>query len=376
MKTIIPFVTSLSLCFFALCLSSCSDDDDEVEPSLSVSPTSVSVAAEGGSFSVTVTSNVEYTVSVSDDWLTLDSDSDGSLSFTAAANSAESSRTATITISAEEVSGTVKVAQEGVSLSVDPTSVSVAAEGGSFSVTVTSNVEYTVSVSDEWLTLDSDSDGSLSFTATANSAGARAATITISAGEASSTVDVTQEGAYDVSGTIDGYEYVDLGLSVKWAVHNVGAESPEDYGDYYAWGEIETKSTYKNTNSDTYGESIDDISGNSGYDVACARWGESWRIPTYDECNELCTDCTWTWTTMNEVKGYEVTGVNGNSIFLPAAGYMSNSSVGSSGSNGSYWTSTPGSNSSYAYQLLFYSSSYEVYLSARYFGYPVRPVSE
>lgn len=179
--------------------------------------------------------------------------------------------------------------------------------------------------------------------------------------------------------TIDynGYEAVDLGLSVKWATMNVGAESPEDYGNYYAWGEIETKSTYTSSNSVTYGVDMDDISGNAEYDAATANWGGSWRIPTSDELNELVDECTWEWTTLNDINGYLVTGENDNSIFLPAAGCRYGSSLNHVGSDGYYLSSTPfGSTTYYAYDLYFCSSYQSVYYYlSRYHGRSVRPVT-
>lgn len=95
------------------------------------------------------------------------------------------------------------------------------------------------------------------------------------------------------------HEYVDLGLpsGTKWATCNVGANIPEEYGDFYAWGEITTKSEYTTENCVTYGESMDDISGNPNYDVARAKWGGSWRMPTKSEMRELVYNCNWTWTT-------------------------------------------------------------------------------
>ena len=175
---------------------------------------------------------------------------------------------------------------------------------------------------------------------------------------------------------IDGYVAVDLGLSVKWATCNVGADSPEDYGNYYAWGEMETKSSYSKSNSDTYGVDLDDISGSAEYDVATANWGDSWRMPTYAEIEELLSDCTWEWTAQNNVNGYLVTGSNGNSIFLPAAGFRRGSSLNSAGSSGYYWSSTSsGSGSGTAYYLYFFSGHYEESFAYRYRGHTVRPVS-
>ena len=175
----------------------------------------------------------------------------------------------------------------------------------------------------------------------------------------------------------NGHEYVDLGLSVKWATCNVGASKPEDYGNYYAWGEITTKSSYTESNSKTYGKSMGDIAGNSSYDAARANWGGSWRMPTKAEMQELIDRCAWTWTTQNGVKGYKVTGPNGNSIFLPAAGDRSGSSLNYAGSDGYYWSSTPGGYYHSNACFLYFDSSERFYESnSRYIGQSVRPVVE
>ena len=179
---------------------------------------------------------------------------------------------------------------------------------------------------------------------------------------------------------------VDLGLSVYWASCNVGATSPEEYGDYFAWGETTTKSDYSSATSVTYGLSITELEsrgiiGSDGnltaaYDAATANWGGSWRMPTLDEMKELLNKCTWEWTTQNGVYGRKVTGPNGNSIFLPAAGYRDGTSLSNAGSVGYYWSATPYSSSRYAYYLYFDSGDYDWFSCGRYNGFPVRPVSE
>ncbi len=181
------------------------------------------------------------------------------------------------------------------------------------------------------------------------------------------------------SGYINGHEYVDLGLpsGLKWATCNVGASSPSGYGNYYAWGETSTKSEYTPSNSKTYGDSsYGNIGGNSGTDAACANWGSTWRLPTKAECEELKDRCTWTWTTQGGHNGYKVKGPNGNTIFLPAAGFRSGTSLIIAGDRGYYWISTPYSDSSYAYYLYFNNSDRDVDWDSRYDGRSVRPVSE
>ena len=178
---------------------------------------------------------------------------------------------------------------------------------------------------------------------------------------------------------INGYAAVDLGLSVLWATCNIGADSPEDYGDYFAWGETETKDTFNIDTSVTYHVSMSDISGNAEYDAATANRGGSWRMPTYDEMKELVDSCTWTWTVNSLVYyGYKVTSnVNGNSIYLPAANFLYETSFSVPIPYGSYWSSTPStSDASSAFALYFYDSYSGVHSNLRYYGRSVRPVSD
>ena len=152
---------------------------------------------------------------------------------------------------------------------------------------------------------------------------------------------VNRTNTYAATGAINGHEYVDLGLSVKWATCNVGASSPEDYGDYYAWGETETKASYDEDNCETWEKKIGDIGGTSR-DVARVKWGGPWRLPTLDEIRELEDNCDYEWTTLNGVKGVKYTSrKNGNSIFLPAAGWRRGTSLDGAGEYGDYWGSTP-----------------------------------
>ena len=152
---------------------------------------------------------------------------------------------------------------------------------------------------------------------------------------------------------------VDLGLSVKWATCNVGANKPEEYGDYYAWGETEPKdfyfwSTYKYCDGayKSLTKYTDSACGKDGFsdnksvldpedDVAHVKWGGNWRIPTKDELEELRTKCTWTSTTLNGVKGYSVTsnvdGYTDRSIFLPATGMRIRQWTLSTDTIGRFW---------------------------------------
>jgi len=175
----------------------------------------------------------------------------------------------------------------------------------------------------------------------------------------------------------NGHEYVDLGLSVKWATCNVGATTPYGYGNYYAWGETTTRSSYSSSN---YRYSSNPTTLPLSADAAHVNWGGSWRMPTYNELSELKNTnyCTWTWITLNGVKGYKVTSKkNGNSIFLPAGGWRSEN-LREAGSSGGYWsTSLNTSNSDGAYGVDFeWGGSVEWASYYRWYGHSIRAVCE
>lgn len=189
------------------------------------------------------------------------------------------------------------------------------------------------------------------------------------------------------------HEAVDLGLlsGIKWAVMNVGALSPEDSGYHFAWGETEPKLTYEEGNYKLY-DSVNGQEFRTEYmtkynkvdnkttleledDAAHANWGGLWRMPTEEEWGELRKYCKWTWTTINEVKGYRVTGPNGKSIFLPAAGCIHSTGPWEAGCCGYYWSSSLISRyMNGAYGLYFNLGDVGRADSFRYNGFSVRAV--
>ena len=179
---------------------------------------------------------------------------------------------------------------------------------------------------------------------------------------------------------------VDLGLSVKWASCNLGADSPEKSGNFYAWGETSPKGSYYiNTypywldanNDELYDDEemlLDfDISG-TVYDAASANLGGKWRMPTREEVGELCYDCKWKWSSINGIEGMSVTGPNGNSIFLPSAGnYVVTTHY--TGNFGLYWSSTP-QYGFYIYCLDFSPTRHIWMARSAIEGLPIRPVHD
>ncbi len=184
-----------------------------------------------------------------------------------------------------------------------------------------------------------------------------------------------------ITGKDNGHDWVDLGLSVKWATMNVGANAPQEYGLYIAWGETETKEDYS---WDTYkygGTFIGDnkTSLEKADDAAAANWGGGWVMPSQADWEEIYNNCTYEWTTQNGVNGYKITGSNGNTIFLPAAGYRRYGNPYGVGSYGYYWSSSLDEGcSSSGRSLYFYNNRYVApwfYSSdSRCYGQSVRPV--
>ncbi len=277
-----------------------------------------------------------------------------------------------------------------------------------YTVSVSATAGGTASASAESV----EEGGSVTLTATANS-GYEFVNWTLNGVVVSTenpyTVTITENSEFvanfeaeeNQSGELhNGHEYVDLGLpsGLKWATCNVGATTPEGYGDYFAWGETEPKATYDVSTYKYCNGTIDSFTkycteSDLGFDfgtednktmlelsddAARVNWGGDWRMPTGDEMEELMdtNNCTWEWTTQNGVNGYKVTSKkNGNSIFLPAAGERYNYDLNNAGSNGYYWSSSlVASYCQCASYILFYSGSVGLYDSGRISGQSVRAV--
>lgn len=194
-------------------------------------------------------------------------------------------------------------------------------------------------------------------------------------------------------GYINGHGYVDLGLpsGTKWATCNIGAKSPEEAGDYFAWGEPRAKTSYESKNSLTYNKNssllqsegvIDTISVlNKEYDAAQINWETPWKIPSKEDIEELKKECNWTWGTIGKINGFKVSGPNGKSVFLPAAGYNSGENISdASGSlyseRGHYWGATM-IGTYYGYCLNFDRDDgfkWDDGHGYKFWGYTVRPI--
>lgn len=225
-------------------------------------------------------------------------------------------------------------------------------------------------------------------------------TSSISTADVDSVTFETSDGVY----LINGHRFVDLGLpsGLLWAETNIGAETFADDGDYFAWGETASKSSYSwlkykygqsSSNITKYNEADRKTVLDKEDDAAYVNWGSSCRLPTVAEFCELVysDNCTATWTCMKNssdsiVNGYKITSKkNGNSIFLPASGYRDVDSLYGNGSHGRYWTcefytENLGSGipeaAANAYFFWFQDIGHITRAFSRYLGYPARPVAE
>ena len=196
--------------------------------------------------------------------------------------------------------------------------------------------------------------------------------------------------------TAEEHEWVDLGLpsGTLWATCNVGANSPEEAGDYFAWGETEPKESYtwetykwfydrngwpcctKYCTNELDGTVDNKTELDPEDDAASVNWGPSWRMPSQRQIFELCDQCIREVTTINGVQGIRFIGPNGNMVFLPLAGYYNKDTLNTAGTQGYYWTrSLLESLSSNAHDLSLSRYFFETWdYHERYLGYTVRPV--
>lgn len=202
--------------------------------------------------------------------------------------------------------------------------------------------------------------------------------------------NVTKSVGYGYTGKENGHEYVDLGLSVKWATCNVGAKTPSGWGDYYAWGETQIKSDYswatyfdsKDSSGKVFytyfgganGTGLKTISPASGDDIARKKWGGKWRLPNKDELAELLIRCIWEEYVYSKKRGYKITGPNGKFIFLPFSGSYDGKSNNGQNYFGSYWSSTLSETFTSNTIGLWLSKNSSFHSFDRYLGCSIRPV--
>ncbi|MBR4267532.1 MAG: hypothetical protein IKQ46_15940 [Bacteroidales bacterium] len=211
--------------------------------------------------------------------------------------------------------------------------------------------------------------------------------------------EIKSETTVDVVTEEEDYQAVDLGLSVYWCNKNLGASNSQASGYFYAFGETTPKESYtwanykhangtetditKYNTKEEFGKNIDDILTLEPEDDAVVEnLGNGWRMPDEDEFKELrnTDNCTWEWVKMENlnIAGYKITSkINGNSIFLPAAGFMNDNTLSAAGTNGNYWSrSLYPNNPNCAQELIFFNTSFVHGVNRRCYGNTIRAVKD
>ena len=349
---------------------------------------------------IPVASNVEdWTVSVAPvkkgeptDWLTAVKTDDGKAVDISVAPNQALRREAYVVLKTSDSEKKITVIQKSI-LDVSPMNVSFPYYGETTrKISVDTDSQFEITGVPDWLTVSNVSEQGFSLTASPNPTIERTAIIRVSM-TGQLTASVSRELSVYQQDPYVGHAFVDLGLpsGTLWATCNVGAESPEEYGDYFAWGEIWPKENYSWKTYELYagGDTINRTIKFSRYnfsdsyvldlndDAAQANWGGIWRMPTLEEVEEIYYNCTWRWTKRGVQHGVTVTSKkNGKSIFLPAAGYYQATTLRKAEEYGLYWSNTLSTSDKYsAHGFLFDSYNFNNSGSAdRYIGRTVRPV--
>jgi len=353
--------------------------------------------SKGGTLQISFSTNDSWTASVSDNasWLTLSSTSgsgDAVINITAGDNASMKSRECAVTITPSTgQGGKVGIKQAGRYLSVSCQELYFEPMGGtSETITISTDGDAYINVSSQWITINRNVPNSITVTASQNQENStRTGYIEIGLNDIK---DNTNTPLYIIvnqrSTKINGHEYVDLGLpsGLLWATCNIGANSEEETGCYFAWGETSEKNYYA---SNTYAYFDFIYSQFTKYyndsktvldksdDAAYVLWGKEWRIPTMNELNELFSNCSYSKTTKKGVSGISLIGPNGNSIFLPMSGYKEGNETFTFGSAAYYWSNTLNSNNknqARAYKIN--TSGYSTVDLTRWWGYSIRAVSD
>lgn len=187
----------------------------------------------------------------------------------------------------------------------------------------------------------------------------------------------SMQGEAVTSAAPDTVQAIDLGLSVAWASHNVGAAAPEEYGGYFGWADP-TGSTTSTDNDEYPGPNPPAHISGTEYDAAHVQWGGDWRLPTHDEQQELVDRATWSQDTVNGVAGYRVTGPNGNSIFLPASGGRIGTETHYVTAGGDWWSGDLSQDDpNEAHYMWWYGDGHRADQDLpRHYGFAIRPVAD
>ena len=308
-------------------------------PYIEVDKDQITLSEDEKEIEIVVKTNINLETVITNDWITDNGrESNGDLNFTQklkiAKNNSGDERGAVVTFENKNYSLISKISiKQSLTpyIEIDKDQISLSENEKNIEIVVRTNINLETVITDDWIAdIGRDSNSDLSFTqklkVSAFSGGlSRSAVVTFKS--QNNNLDLVKKVTITQTKEVKFVaKEVDLGLSVLWSEYNLGAENPENVGACFAWGEISQKNNYNQNNYLYYDNNMqqyifigNDISGTQ-YDAATANLGGKWRMPTRDEMTELLQNCSWTWMQVNGMNGFKVTGNNGNSIFMPAAG--------------------------------------------------------
>ena len=364
-------------------------------PYLEIEKNQITLSEDEKEIEIVVKTNINVETVISNDWITDNGrDSNGDLNFTqklkVSKNNSGDERESIVTFEDKKYGLTSKITiKQSLTpyIEIDKNQISLSENEQEIEIVVKSNINVQTVISNDWITdIGKDNNGDFNYTQKLKVSAfsgrvSRSAVIKFKSQSYKWSIikEVTITQAKEIK-YIAGKE-VDLGLSVLWSDCNLGATSPEDFGEYFAWGETKPKEQYSKDNYMHYDHSMnqyldigEDISGTK-YDAAHVNIGNGWRMPTRTELQELITNCEWEWVKRGNTLGYKVTGKNVNYIFMPAGGRILYYTVSSQNEWTEYWSSSE--RQKYrgdAYLLVENGYNPTVISSDKIYGVPIRPV--
>ena len=364
-------------------------------PYIEVDKDQITLSEDEKEIEIVVKTNINLETVITNDWITDNGrESNGDLNFTQklkiAKNNSGDERGAVVTFENKNyrLISNISIKQSLTPyIEIEKNQISLSENEQEIEIVVKSNISVKTTITNDWITdIGIENNGDFNYTQKLKVSAfsgrvSRSAVVTFKSQsykwnlKKEATITQTKEIKYVAGNAID------LGLSVLWSDINLGATTPEGFGEYFAWGETKPKEQYSKDNYMHYDHSMnqyldigEDISGTK-YDAAYVNIGNGWRMPTRTELQELIKNCEWEWVKSGNTLGYKITGKNGNYIFMPAGGCIFYSTVSSQNEWTEYWSSSERQKyKGDAYLLVENGYNPTVISSDKIYGVPIRPV--
>ena len=364
-------------------------------PYIEVDKDQITLSEDEKEIEIVVKTNINLETVITNDWITDNGrGSNGDLNFTQklkiAKNNSGDERGAVVTFENKNyrLISNISIKQSLTPyIEIEKNQISLSENEQEIEIVVKSNISVKTTITNDWITdIGIENNGDFNYTQKLKVSAfsgrvSRSAVVTFKSQsykwnlKKEATITQTKEIKYVAGNAID------LGLSVLWSDINLGATTPESFGEYFAWGETKPKEQYSKDNYMHYDHSMnqyldigEDISGTK-YDAAHVNLGNGWRMPSNTELQELIKNCEWEWVKSGNTLGYKITGKNGNYIFLPAGGRILYYTVSSQNEWTEYWSSSERQKyKGDAYLLVENGYNPTVISSDKIYGVPIRPV--